>query len=185
MRLKLLWLLSICFLVLKSEAQTAYKNREYSFANDNDVYLLAGDDQYYTNGLIFHKRWVPGGEAAKKDTIKRIFDFEFSNKIFTPQDLVLRNPDRFDRPYAGLLTFGLSHQKFISPSFSRTIGTEVALTGRISLAQAFQEWHHKNLGMTDPRGWGFQIPNEVLFNIKAGVAKQFWLKQNTIDVVLD
>ncbi len=165
--------------------QTTYKNREYSLANDNDVYLLVGNDRYYSNGIIFHKRWVPGGENSKKDTIKGIFDFEFSHKTFTPQELILRNPNNYDRPYAGLLTFGISHQKFLSPSFSRTLGSELAFVGELSGARAFQEWYHKNLGFPRPRGWEFQIPNEVIVNVKAGLAKQIWLKSNSMDLVLD
>ena len=185
MRLKVFLFITFGLLYGQSKAQTTYKNREYSIANDNDVYLLVGNDRYYSNGIIFHKRWVPGGESAKRDSIKKIFDFEFSHKTYTPQDLILRNPNNFDRPYAGLVTFGLNHQRFSNKSFSRTLGAELAVVGRISGAQGFQEWYHRNLGFPKPRGWEFQIPNELLINFKAGIAKQAWINPERVDLVLD
>ena len=127
MKIKGILLLIFFFLVLQSKAQTTYKNREYSLANDNDVYLLIGNDCYYSNGIIFHKRWIREGKETKKDTSKAIFDFEFAHRTYNPQDLILRNSRTFDRPYAGLLTLGLSQQYFQSKSFSRTLGFEIGV----------------------------------------------------------
>ena len=63
-----------------------------------------------------------GGEEAKKDTSKAIFDFEFAHRTYTPQDLILRNPITFDRPYAGLLTLGLSQQYLSVRVFPEQLG---------------------------------------------------------------
>ena len=185
MRFNVLLSVLFCFLLFQSKGQTTYKNREYSLATENDVYLLQDSDRYYSNGIIFHKRWVPGGHKSNKDTLKSIYDFEFSHKTYTAQDLLFRDFDSFDRPYAGLMTFGLSQQRFSSPSFSRTIGVETALIGDISGAQLFQEWYHDKLGFKTPRGWKFQIPNEFLVNLKASIAKQLWILPKKLDLVLD
>ena len=175
----------LCFLLFQSKGQTTYKNREYSLANENDVYLLQDSDRYYSNGIIFHRRWVPGSGLSQNDSIKHILDFEFSHKTYTPQDLGFRNFENYERPYAGLLTLGLSSQKFISPTFSRTLGIEAAVVGDVSGAQLFQEWYHDKLGFKSPQGWRYQIPNEFLVNLKAGLSKQFWVLPKRLDVIID
>ncbi|OEJ99498.1 lipid A deacylase LpxR family protein [Roseivirga misakiensis] len=162
-------------------AQGGYKNSEFSFTNENDVYLLKDRDKYYSNGLITHFRWVP--KAFRADTIKKIVDLEFSQKYFTPQDLLLGRVENFDRPYAGLLYGGYSVSTYKEESKRSMIGLEVGLVGPISGAEGFQKWYHETFGFPQPRGWDFQMPNELVFNIKSEFNKQYVLRPGKLDAV--
>jgi len=162
-------------------AQGTYKNSEFSFTNENDVYLFRENDKYYSNGLITHFRWVPA--KNKTDSIKRILDIEFSQKYFTPQDLLLRNVANFDRPYAGLLYGGFSVSRFKEENKRSMLGLELGIVGPASGAQGFQEWYHETFGFPAPRGWGFQMPNELVLNFKSEFNRQLSLKPGRLDVI--
>ncbi|MFY0591426.1 lipid A deacylase LpxR family protein [Roseivirga sp.] len=162
-------------------AQGSYKNSEFSFTNENDVYLLKDRDKYYSNGLITHFRWVP--KSFRTDTIKKIVDIEFSQKYYTPQDLLLRRVQNFDRPYAGLLYGGASFSTFKEKHRHSMLGVEIGIVGPASGAQGFQEWYHETFGFPAPRGWDFQIPNELVFNFKSEFNRQYQLKPGKWDLI--
>ena len=67
-----------------------------SIANENDVYTFRNQDKYYSNGLLFHYRFVPerGKWLSSKSTnTKFIVDFELIHKFFTPQDIRFEDID--------------------------------------------------------------------------------------------
>ncbi len=165
------------------KAQTEYKNREFSFTNENDVYLLLGIDRYYSNGLFLNYRFV--NEGIKLDTIrpKRVFDIGIAQKFWTPQDLRIINPGAYYRPYAGMLYASFSVGEFIK-KFSRfSYGVDIGIIGKGSGAQAFQEWYHKTLGFPEPRGWRYQIPNGLVFDLKLEYNRQYELVPKRVDLI--
>lgn len=162
-------------------AQVTFKNSEFSIANENDVYLLLDNDKYYSNGIITHYRWVP--KEIPLDSVKKILDIELSQKFFTPQDLNLLSFSNYDRPYAGLLYGGFSINTFKEENRRSMIGIELGVVGRGSGAQGFQEWYHDVFGFPKPQGWEFQIPNEIVFNLRSEFNRQFILKPSQLDVI--
>ena len=46
--------------------------------------------------------WLPWGRG------RRTVGYDLTQTIFTPADLTLADPDRKDRPYAGILSVGLT-----------------------------------------------------------------------------
>lgn len=162
-------------------AQVTYKKSEFSLANENDVYLLRDNDKYYSNGIITHYRWVPN--EMQSDSSKKIFDIELSQKFYTPQDLNLLSFENYDRPYAGLLYGGFSISKFKEKNRRSMIGLELGVVGRGSGAQGFQEWYHDAFGFPKPRGWEYQIPNEVVFNLRGEYNQQKFLTPGKFDLI--
>lgn len=181
---KSLLLFFLLLITINLGAQVDYKSREFSITNDNDFYLLGDSDKYYSNGLILNYRWVPKeGLFTEEDSIKRIFDIELAQKLYTPQDLLFSNFLFYDRPYAGLLYTGFSLSQFKKKTSRAMIGLELGVVGKASGAQGFQEWYHNAVGFPRPRGWKFQIPNEFIFNFKTEFNKQFILAPGSLDVI--
>ncbi len=170
------------FLSIQVRSQDIAMSREFSLSNENDVYLLRESDRYYSNGVIAHYRWLPKNQDPE-DSTKIIFDFEFSHKFYTPQDLLVSNVDEFHRPYAGLLSSEISFNQYSKRTTRRYLGLGIGLVGKASGGQGFQEWYHSAVGFPAPRGWQYQIPNEFIINLKAGFNKQFMLSPGRIDVM--
>lgn len=163
-------LMSLIFYV---KAQDTFPNRAFSVINENDVYLLVGNDRYYSNGIFMNYRWTPNLFSEKPDQTKRIIEIGLGQQFWTPQDLVLIDVNEFDRPYAGLLYTHVAVSSFSKPETRLQYGLEVGTTGQASGNQAFQEFYHKTFGFPKPRGWGYQIPNAFIVNVKADYMRQF------------
>lgn len=172
------------FLILSIQArsQDVAMSREFSFSNENDVYLFMDSDRYYSNGLIAHYRWLPNS-TSQLDSTKIIFDVELSHKFYTAQDLLINDVNDFHRPYAGLLSGGISYNKYSKKTTRKSIGLEIGVVGKASGGQGFQEWYHNALGFPAPRGWEYQIPNEFIVNIKGGFNRQFILSPGALDII--
>lgn len=157
-------------------------SQEFSLITENDVYLFAESDRYYSNGLIAHYRWLPQSKD-QLDSTKRILNIELSHKFYTPQDLLISDFNDFHRPYAGLLSGGFSYNQYKTKVTRSMLGVEIGLVGKASGGQGFQEWYHSAVGFPTPRGWQYQIPNEFIVNLKGSFNKQFILSPGNVDVV--
>ena len=179
--------LAIFLWAAKSQAQQDFFHQEFAIANENDVYIFKNTDRYYSNGILLHFRFLPNetswlGKRKHLDR-KRIVDIELSQKFYTPVNLTLRDFADFDRPYAGYLFAGLTVADFPRKNQRLEYGLELGVVGRASGSEAFQTWYHATVGFPTPRGWGFQIPNELTLNLKAQYDYQWSLLPGSIDLV--
>ena len=169
------------------QAQQDFFQQEFAIANENDVYVLKNTDRYYSNGILLHFRFLPGGDSwlGKRRNLnnKRIIDIELSQKFYTPVNLTLSDPDDFDRPYAGWLYAGFTIADFPRADQRIEYGLELGTTGRPSGAEAFQTWYHATVGFPRPQGWGFQIASELALNLKANYMRQWVLADGLLDLV--
>jgi hypothetical protein len=140
----------------------------FSFRWENDTF--GNTDANYTNGisLAFTKTgkgllggiWDLGGEAAGK----RFATYELTQLQFTPVDLELDNPPLTDRPYAGVLYFGISthlQQEENLHSLKLMLGA----AGPASGAEGLQRFTHRVLSYQLPHGWNTQLNNEPIVNL--------------------
>ncbi len=181
------------FLVLQAgvytlSAQTPYRDQELTIRNDNDVYTFRDSDKYYSNGLITKYRWVttPGKFLSPKslsDSSKIIIEAELTQKFYTSRFLALSNFEDFDRPYAGTLTMGYYINTYPSKIKRLRYGLDLTIVGPASGAGAFQTWYHNAVGFPEPKGWPYQIPNELTFNIVGDYQRQFTLVDKAIDLI--
>jgi lipid A 3-O-deacylase len=142
----------------------------WSFAArwENDTF--GGSDRFYTDGvslsLSYTGRnwldpvadWLPFGQG------RRTVGYEIAQAMFTPSDTDLKNPDPKDRPYAGILAFGLSlHIEHDNVYHGlKVIG---GVVGPASLAETTQDTVHDLIGSDKARGWDHQLGNEPIFNL--------------------
>lgn len=185
-------ILLLCVLLFDHNAfgQTAYRNQEFVLRHDNDVYTFRDSDKYYSNGFILEYRWItqPGRLLSPKnlpDSAKVIIETELSHKTFTPKFLQLRNVERFDRPYAGTFTAAYGISVFPKKFKRWKYGADLTWVGPGAGAGEFQKWYHGLFGFPTPRGWDYQIPNELTINFSGMYQRQFQLVKRSIDLVTE
>lgn len=135
---------------------------------ENDTF--GGSDRFYTDGVSLSLSytgsnwldpladWLPFGQG------RRTIGYEIGQIMMTPSDTDLKIPDPDDRPYAGILAFGLSlHIEHVNVYHGlKVIG---GVVGPASLAEESQDLVHDLIGTDKAQGWDYQLENEPLFNL--------------------
>lgn len=174
-------ILAASFLITSfSQAQTEFRNREFSITNENDVYLLLNNDKYYSNGVFLDYRFSPPSDT---NTVKRVIGLGLAHRFWTPQDVTIANPELYWRPYAGLFSLRAESSGFYGENRRFMYGLEMGLMGKGSGAQAFQEGYHKLFGFPDPQGWDTQIASGFIIDFKLQYDYQFVLSPGLLDLI--
>jgi hypothetical protein len=91
------------------------------------------------------------------------FSLAVGQTMYSPQDLTRSDVIRDDRPYGGWLYVGLARSDLVLDDDQRrrdyetTLGFDLGVTGRPSLAEDTQIWFHRLIDSTSPKGWDNQI----------------------------
>ena len=140
------------------------------FTYENDSFFRS--DRFYTSGVQLSVkrasdrrgrfarawseplcRWAGCGDARLLTSQSNL-----GQLIYTPQDITVRAPQPFDRPWAGLLYVEQAYA-FLSPD-QRTLTTlsaQLGVSGRLSLAEPTQKTLHRLFDRPAPEGWDNQI----------------------------
>lgn len=155
---------------------------------DNDLFSPRGIDAYYTNGFVYHhvfdpvpaeqgRAWpaCPGLVSLSRALAPALIPLagsprfqhsvELGHIIQTP---LVRNsvtPDPRDQPYAGLL-YGACHYHLRTGRRAESLGLQVGMVGPWALAEESQALVHRTVGARESRGWGGQLRNELVANLR-------------------
>lgn len=135
---------------------------------ENDA--LAETDENYSNGISLAythsgKGWLGGlwGWFGVEDpTLYSSYDV--GQVMVTPMDTSRPIPDPEDRPYVGMLSFGLSTQMRKGNLF-HGLKFVTGVVGPASQADEVQAWFHELIGNQQAQGWAYQLDNEPIFNL--------------------
>ena len=144
---------------------------------ENDYF--GGEDQHYTNGVKlswmssdlttwgqegWRKSFVEALPFVNREDGQKNLGFAFGQNIYTPQDTSRVQPDPTDRPYAG---WSYLEFTFVSKTerLMDTLSLQLGVVGRHSYAQDTQTIVHKWISDDTPRGWDYQLKDEVGVNI--------------------
>lgn len=148
---------------------------ELKVTSDNDNYCLNLHDGYYTNGLFVTLNYAPVGlnnrirETSKLSKI--VGQYQAGQMIFTPEFVTPKTTkDLMDRPFAGYLFLQKSLTFYYKKGHVLKTTLAVGTIGNNSLAEQTQIFIHKTLGLLHPKGWNYQIHNEVGVNLQG----QYW-----------
>ena len=145
---------------------------------ENDTF--GGNDRFYTDGIslaVSHTgpswmdafaNWLPWGEG------RRTVGYDVSQGMFTPSDTELNPPDPDDRPYAGILAFGLTLHIEKENSY-HGLKFVTGVVGPWSLAEETQNTVHDVVGSGKSQGWDYQLENEPIFNLAYEYRHRFLL----------
>jgi len=144
--------------------------RQWSFAVrwENDTF--GGKDQYYTDGIslsLAHtgSSWLdPVADWLPWDSGRRTVGYEAGQIMVTPADTTRPIPDSNDRPYAGILSVGLSLHVERDNRYNG-LKFITGVVGPWSLADETQKQVHRWVGSGQPQGWDYQLHNEPIFNL--------------------
>ena len=145
---------------------------------ENDTF--GGTDRFYTDGValgLSHTGpswmdpvadWLPWGEG------RRTVSYDVAQGMFTPDDTKRSVPDPKDRPYAGVLGFGLTLHVERSNSY-HGLKFVTGVVGPWSGAKETQDTVHDLIGNGKSQGWDYQLHNEPIFNFAYEYRHRFQL----------
>ncbi|WP_460613313.1 lipid A-modifier LpxR family protein [Hymenobacter seoulensis] len=184
-RLLLLFsLLLLCHRPASAQTQPA-ESAAYTSADRMVVYTFANDaffrtDYYFTQGMsllvVLHSlRHSPVnkllGPVMTGSVLHHGIQLHYDG--FTPlriQDPFIR---RQDRPYASYIYADLLRVATVPARQLRlTSGLQVGIMGPAAGAKGFQTTLHEWLGAPTPRGWDYQIRNDVVLGYEVKLEKQ-------------
>lgn len=160
--MRLIFILLFIFFADSSNAQNNKNySKEFSFVNENDIYILQHKDGYYTNGFL-----LQFSKALLKNNHKIINRFSLGQNMYTVgnRQATYNGEQPFDRPYCGYLFFNFTHDIFFNDYSLISISTELGITGDLSLARQLQNWYHKAIDVTSASFWDKQIANNMGIN---------------------
>ena len=135
---------------------------------ENDA--IQSTDANYSAGLsLGYTRndsgmWGGIWRAIGLDRGRLYSSYELAQLIFTPTDMNRTSPDPHDRPYAGILYFGMTTGLQTDTSL-QALKLLVGVIGPSSLGEAGQRETHHLLGNTLPKGWDHQLKDEPILNL--------------------
>jgi hypothetical protein len=94
--------------------------------------------------------------------------------MYTPSDTKRNVPDPNDRPYAGILAFGLTLHIEKENSY-HGLKFVTGVLGPSSLAKETQDTVHDLIGNGKSQGWDYQLHNEPIFNLAYEYRHKFQL----------
>ena len=136
--------------------------------------------RFYTDGIslgVSHTgpswmdpvaNWLPWGEG------RRTVGYDVAQGMFTPEDTDRSVPDPDDRPYAGILAFGLTLHVEKEHSY-HGLKFVTGVVGPWSLAEETQNAVHDLIGNDKSQGWDYQLENEPIFNLAYEYRHKFHL----------
>ncbi len=142
-----------------------------SISVENDFF--ANEDNGYTNGVrlawVSSESRVPGWLENAANSLpffasegRKRYGFALGQNIFTPNDILRKNPDPNDRPYAGW-TYGsvgiVSDTGYRMDNLQLTLG----IVGPSAQGEASQDFVHHIIDDRDPQGWDRQLKDEPGF----------------------
>jgi hypothetical protein len=151
-------------------AEQQYKGFQNAFSLRWENDSFGGTDANYTNGLSIALTRTGNGllggvwDLFGPSEGKRSGTYELTQLQFTPVDLDRQVPDPGDRPYAGVLYLGLTTHLQRDESL-QGLKFIAGVVGPASMSEALQRSTHRIINSTLPRGWGYQVRNEPIFNL--------------------
>lgn len=164
----LLWILCTCFYTLSWGQEFKH---QVGFKSDNDAYLAKGQDKYYTNGLFISYRWANSTKKQSENRAKTISQVEIGQKMYNAQSGYIPDISYVDRPITAYLYAGASKTWFYSNENNFSLGAQVGVIGPAALGRQAQEFIHKLIGFYTPRGWEYQLNNELGFNMNLAYSR--------------
>jgi len=139
-------------------------SKQFGFKSDNDAYLATGQDKYYTNGLFISYRFANNPKKENSALAKQITQVELGQKMYNAQSGYIPDMVYVDRPITAYLYAGASKHWFYRSENSLSLGVQLGTIGPNSLGRQAQELIHKIGGFYPPKGWEYQLNNEIGLN---------------------
>lgn len=120
------------------------------FSND---FLGDGEDRWRTGSFTVSTVFGRGWNGALPERLGDVIELRFRNEIIAPENL--DNPAPDDRPYVGILAFGV-HTHFERAGIEASLGVDLVATGPMTGVESGQQAVHRFFGDGFP-----DVPNQI------------------------
>ncbi|WP_158499865.1 lipid A-modifier LpxR family protein [Sphingobacterium paucimobilis] len=141
-----------------------------SLQTDNDSYLMIGQDQYYTNGLIFTFDKLLGHSAAGTDRLS----VQLGHQLFNGSEVYGRDDLKWDRPSTGYFFLNTQFQRVYTREWLWRVKAEVGTVGEAAKGKQIQQFVHRTFRMYEVESWESDLKSAVGLDLEASVFKKLW-----------
>jgi lipid A 3-O-deacylase len=142
----------------------------FRFKYENDVFC--GEDQYYTQGILFEYKAAFFEKSPLSKSLIRLkkgsqneFGLSLRQDVYTPKSIRNKTVDLDDRPYAAVLFASQLLTSINYESKTRlTTKLDVGVIGPLGFGEQEQKFIHKQIADVQPIGWEYQIANSPIVN---------------------
>ncbi|QVY66823.1 lipid A deacylase LpxR family protein [Polaribacter sp. Q13] len=143
--------------------------KEISLVTDNDLYVSAHRDRYYTSGIFLTYRYL--SKNKKPSLEKRILEWQIGQEMYTPYKTTVEDVNDQDRPFAGYLYGSFGIKRIYKNNQIFKTSAQIGVIGTNSYAEELQEFIHDIYGFKKAVGWKYQIKNAFALNFNAEYLK--------------
>lgn len=169
--------LCLFFIFLLGASNSAFSQsffREIGFQNDNDVYLMTRQDQYYTNGINFYYKKAADSLKLSEKFENKIWTVNLGQKLYNASEGAVYSAREVDRPITGYTFIGGKISWFTKQEEVFSLGTEVAIIGSWALGKNIQEGFHRTFRFYEINGWEYQLNNSIGIDAQASYSRLFF-----------
>ncbi|WP_257659108.1 lipid A deacylase LpxR family protein [Parapedobacter lycopersici] len=147
---------------------------EWGFQNDNDLYLLNKQDQYYTNGILLSVRKAADSTALAPRELNRIWGISGGQKLYTAYTGQIHEIEEVDRPITAYLFLGINRTHYYVNESMLALSVELGTIGSRALGKEAQESVHKAFNLYEISGWEYQLKSAFGVDLGAEYAKRLY-----------
>lgn len=143
----------------QSLRQVRHPRYEIELLNDNDMYLMLLQDQYYTNGLFLNLRKSTDPSKLKPTEQNRLLEFTLGHQIYNAYTAQIDSIEAVDRPIAAYFFLSAGMKHFYRGDHFLAYSLELGTLGKRAFGEVLQVQLHRLLNMYEASGWEFQLRN--------------------------
>ncbi|KAB1154693.1 lipid A deacylase LpxR family protein [Tenacibaculum aiptasiae] len=156
-------------------------SKEFSFLNDNDLFVSTSQDRYYTNGMFLTYRFLSKKEDEK--LVKKSYEIQLGHHMYTPYKATVQQHMNHDRPFAGYLFGSFGINRFYKNESILKTSIQTGIIGPSALSKDLQDFIHDIYGYKKAIGWKYQIADAFALNLSGSYIKKLVVdKSSTLDI---
>lgn len=171
--IKIVFVLGGFFLSLSAVFSQTNRRYALSLQTDNDSYLMTGQDQYYTNGLVITFDKPLQQNSGRGDLLR----LELGHQLFNGSEVHDRNDYNWDRPSTGRFFLNSQFQRIYTNEWLWTVKAEVGVVGGAGQGKQIQHFIHRLFNMYEVESWESDLRSSVGVDIEGAVMKKLWRNQ--------
>lgn len=145
---------------------------------DND--LFQGQDRYYSQGIrvevvntVFRKNLIGKILISLPNQNSRKYGISAEIAAFTPTSILSDSILYNDRPYAAIMALNFFQMSYSEElKMKLTSDVQIGLIGPAALGKEIQTGIHRVTNNSLPKGWQYQIQNDLILNYSVRLEKQ-------------
>ncbi|TVZ57248.1 hypothetical protein OD91_2566 [Lutibacter sp. Hel_I_33_5] len=163
--------ISCCLFLLLSISVLSQEKfaKEFSFVNDNDLYVSISKDRYYTNGMFLTYRHLTKNNNEK--LAKKIYEWQVGQYMYTPFKAVITSVKLHDRPFAAYLYGSFGINRIYKNNSTLKTSLQIGVIGPAAYGEELQGFIHDIYNFSPAVGWKYQIKNAFGINLNASYNK--------------